>query len=114
MTEFELLRSSQTSSTAISFVAAALTLFQAGSALGIDYNPQCPAVEPISGVQFHYAQSESTGSPMLDTDYSAVSDEFLLVQMEAIFQRLIESQTAVETEFHSAFYEKRSEMYALF
>ena len=114
MTEFEPLRSSQTPSTSISFVAAALVLFHAGSALGIGYNPERPTGEPTSGVQFHYAQSESTGSRLQGTEYNATSDEFLLVQMEGLFRRLIESQTAIETEFHSAFYKNRSEMYTLF
>ena len=114
MTEFEPFRSLQTPSTNISFVATALAFLHAASPLGIGYDPEQTIGEPESGVQIFYDESESSGSSLIDAVDNQFSDEFLLVQMEGLFRRLIESQTAVETEFHLALYENRSEMYALF
>lgn len=114
MTEFEPFRSLQTPSTNIPCVAAVLALLHAASPLGIGYDPEQTTGEPNSGVRFFYDESGSTGSSLIGAVDNQFSDEFLLVQMEGLFRRLIESQTAVETEFHLALYENRSEMYALF
>lgn len=114
MTEFEPIRSLQTPSTNISCVAAVLALLHAASPLGIGYDPEQTTGESNSGVQFLYDESGSTASSLIGAVDNQISNEFLLVQMEGLFRKLIESQTAVETEFHLALYENRSEMYALF
>lgn len=114
MTEFEPFKSLQTPSTNIPYVVAVLVLIHAASPLGIGYNPEQTTGEPNSGVQFYFDESGSTGSSLIGAVDNQISDEFLLVQMEGLFQRLIESQTAVETEFRLALYKNRSEMYTLF
>lgn len=106
---------SQTSSTALAGgLAAALAILPAQFALGADHNQPNVVSENVQEIEIVYNQVGSSQTS-LKAEFDDLSlDRELATQMEELFARLIESQTAVEPEFYSALYKNRSEMYTLF
>ena len=115
MTELQPATPIQTQSTAIAgSILVALAILPTQFSVGAGYDQTDPISKTAYEVQIGFDQSNSSGtSSELEFDDQRLSGE-LTAQMEELFERLVESQTAIEPEFFSALYENRSKMYTLF